>query len=1712
MSQSVECLRDFLVHYAHFCGYKYYDMCSFYLWKVLSRCMERDSEEIKWEELMDVFGSNEWESGGFRNIKLRSDWRESFIPRRRVNEHRGSQCSKQCHGTETVYYCFDCTKNPLYEICEECFDETQHMGHRYTSRVVTRPEGKVCHCGDISGYNNPEKAFQCKISSNNVRVDLSPDDVYEENWISTFSQVLDYVIDCCYASLDADEKIKHENVESIPIQDSHGNIETFSDRYALILYQHECHIHIQDVARKISQTLKKDIGFGTYVLSQFDPDEHFTIVAESTDKHSMLKLKDLLAAQDIPTHLLNSSNVFKKYLVSELCRWLHHFAINNSSVISGKMSLRLAFMEQYHSNLMATKPFKINILGNFTVPQQQHNTFPWIKPWNFQHNRDETHDSRVLATMIRYDQKIKETDTPNSTCRYLPLSGSRFQYFITQCVTAFSHFTRLRLLEVLGTIFSVTDDSKKCLAAQYLDVYCNVLYGTIVFDSSGCKLTLMSTLAQYIFPSPAIANMIINSGFIERCLAFSYSIMPSDSEIVHNSSPIPLSTDFKLPQTVIKNKITVICFKDIYQTMCTNNNPESVFTNKSLVKAISECFFSFNTILPLKREAVKHVQYENFDFSSFYFFFSSILIMVDGFLRNISLVMDPIKRKEIVSSLLKSSIDRQLASLDKFRSPVSNINTNFFNASVCNVRSQIFNFQVGSDIQNFFNPISYYIKFILQWSQCGRYEPLPESLNNAIKFSELLPSASECLWIAEPSLCTLVMISQIEVGFWVRNGSPIQHQLKMYTRYSMREFTYFSDFFHVQLSMCYANPQDFMVNFLTRWGLKNWAEGIPIDNYPEEPLTVAMTEQCILTLIRLLTETRALCVSSSVEGFESTMKSEIIHSLCFRNCTYSSLVEAIPEHVTKHPAFDLYLKEFSDYHKPTGIFETGTYSLKKQYRKNVDPYFIGFSSSKRYEATILVRERMKKTHGISLNDTFVPAVTVIDQLKDTQYRNLYQITSTDIFGIFIKNTLVHTMKLKQESLLGKVLHLIHLCIINNLTEFSKIFWREYHLDESENGFYHSIGSLLYYFLSSEDFNYENGKIREIFRFLKDRAPHINVNDYLFEQTQGYDPRVLFTDISESENDEHTKKKILAKKRREKMMQKLAKQQQEFMDNHNVSTNDFGSQAINLETSDIDISWSYPEDDCVFCTMPKDYDVLSYFVFIERGLTSIDVSLEDNSKNLKFGPVLTACGHCAHFGCLLSHMKSIRKNLGQITKNTRDNYGLSTITCALCKSMVNSFIPLLKGMQHCADYNSKSLLTRHSLALITELSGMKFSLQNGFIASCTLLANTIANLELSLRESKHKFIINKLSNRQVTSLRLLDDLISVGLEKRLISASGRRIKDPFLSFCISIHLFSGIKVVTDLLRRKVIEELTLRVNDLVSLSYQQIVPESSSQIDFDIPCSDVISQIIVTRIHSIQDIEQNSISEAESFFRRNQKALINLFMSHFLIFLRKACVALHCKFINEQKMLFNYKNSNELETMLDHCNLPSFLNLLQEMFSIFSQSTSTSIKITNIMSFKPQLPISSPFINLPEVLSNLSKLTDSELHLRFRAFKEDISICMFCGTSCGLQRSSLLHFSRLGQCTNHYYNECKFKSPYACFFILKSNVIYLGYGNQGSFYQTPYVNKHGETDEDYKLGTPVFFNEARYKHFIQDIVIPGKIPHFINRANDKTVDLGGWESM
>ncbi|AGO09844.1 AaceriAAL147Cp [[Ashbya] aceris (nom. inval.)] len=1804
-------IREYLVHLPRLSNYQVNDTVAYQLWKVLFECLKQGRSKglVDWKKLLRVYDSPNWQNGVFQSIHLPTEWREKFLEEYTGtgegvgNDHRGTSCNKLCQPTETVYYCFNCTKNPLYEICDECFDPAKHVGHQYTSKVVSRPEGKVCHCGDPSGLSNPDEGFECKSALNNLpRRTMNYE--HDESLVSILAHVLDYIVD---TMMQLKEWTNDDIFLTLPM-----TLEQQSEYYALQLYEKDCKIHIKDLAAKISRVLCKPLEYGIMMVEKLVRGEAFVILLESKDTQKLKTVKEIFTNEHVATHIKNKNEVFRENLVDELIRWIYELCYKRPNV-QRKLALRVAMMSTWNSKLLGMTlrsqatmvPYwsKIYLLGNFTVQYSQRTSFPWCSPWNFEEAESEQHDPRILEIMKEYDKRLAEVVPDNSTAKYQPLNGSRFQYLITDGTAVMSKVSRYRMMKVICSMFTIIDDSKKCLAAQYLDVYCAVLYNTVASESTDYKISLMNMLSQYIFQNPKIANMIITKapGFIQRALQFAFALLSFAPATLINCPPIPLSYDFKLPDDSIKSKRSVVCFKDIYLIMSTNTVPESVFQNQELTSVIIKCFASFNNILPLRREAKEHVEFENFDFSSYYFLFSSILVMVDGFVRNVCLIKDPRRRREVVYDLLNRSISLEIKMLNCFRNSIpfsdslwdtsdAEPQVKMVRETIYKVTSNIISFQVGIDSQNFFNPMSYFFKFVLQWSQCGRYETLPEELKGYIDLISFFKENKKLIFMAESALSTLVLIAQINSGFWVRNGAPIIHQLRMYTKYSMREFTYFSDIFNLQLAMSLSNPNDFMVTFISRWHLKNWTEGIPIDDYPDKDITSSMVDQCLLLLIQLLSEVRSLTMSSSVEGFEKTMRSEIIHALCFHNCSHSNLMNVIPEHVTKHPAFDLYLEHLANYTPPIGITDHGVYTLKEEYMNEVDPYFVGFSATKRYEAEKLMRSRMESSELIPYMDTFVPAKNVIVELQSTPFSGLYQVTSTDIFGIFIKSTLEHIAKFKYEAMLSKVAHIIHLCFVNNLNGFVNVFWREYSFDEAGLSFYNSIGSLLFSFLLDEDFCSDHGKIREIFNMLQREAPHVDVDGYLHEQTPNYDPKIWKSRSRElKKGEDEYEKKRLAKRKRDRLLRKLAKQQQQFMEKNNVTPEDIDSRETTIDGSFSAIGWEYPDDTCVFCKMPRvENDTFVYFTHFEQNTVDkyTDFSNLNSLQSLysSVSPqplypspgstsichVVKACGHGSHFSCMERHMKASRNAHNHMTKNVPNGLGFALLFCPLCNSLVNSFIPRLCDVNPRCDeelfagnhenkYSMSSeeldTLCLKSLIIFCSLTVQsKFSrLPDIYTLFCSVIANTISNIELITRSGDTTIPITKrLTNQQLLTLRLLTEMKIYILERKLFSHQTGKVTgipipavheyDDWAAFNIEfLHsnlLLDACRYLNPLTRKGyplsafVYASIKRKLHQIFIALSTTLVEDSDCMIDTDQNVmdwdvddvnsgqegADAVLGVVLTYIVALS----TAISIDRSQLNRVAKwkvLLYNVTEKALTVFLRRFLMLIFAEY-PVTKREYNTIDP-ELPSLLSYFGVPQLDSILTDFRVNDLPLTKATIKEASkgpsiqsyaqkVYSLRVESPYGSPLIPLPHRLSDL--LSDEEEQLQYRINRHEVAMCLFCGTKVFIQNASMLHNFMIGECTNHYSNECTQTAVYGCFLLVRSNTVYLAYGDRGTFFKAPYVNKHGEVDEDYKYGTPVFLDEKLYSHLGNDIVLGGKIPHLVHRLTENMSDVGGWESM
>ncbi|SCU79419.1 LAFA_0B03004g1_1 [Lachancea sp. 'fantastica'] len=1775
-------VREFLLSLPRLAGESYNEAVSYLVWQTVEQCVIDGIHSIDWSSKHAVFKSRNWQTGAFMSLQLPPNWRAAFFKNVEIlsgagsNGHRGSSCSRICRPPETVYYCFDCTRNPLYEICSECFDPQRHEGHRYTSRLVTRPEGRVCHCGDTSvlsaANEDHEGPLRCRNAANNDPISLDYESDSDPNLISVLEQMIDYIIDTIVYF-----KELSEDPERTILAHDNGVSEFVGMEYALQLNGHDCNWHIKDLATKISLLLNKPLEYGlmiTEILQRGDPS---VVLVKSKNLAKLEEVHDAFAAESIHLKIITTSDVFKEKLVDELTNLLYTLCVRSPS-LKLKISLRVALCGTWRSGLRSTKhtpdvfsPFTptISLLGGFVVPFEQRLTFPWFKAWEFPHSGDKKHDPSILRIMRHYDERLRKTSSHGLTTRCGLLEGSRFQNLLVQGSGLFPNLWKCRLLNIVSCVFTIIDDSRNCIAAQYIDIYSNLLYNTVESDSAGHKLSIMSSLSQLVFQVPRVANMIIPSGFIERVLQVAFTLMSFPPHDLVECPPVPLYRDFKLPKDSIKNKRSIICFKDIYLVFSTNTSAKLLLTSESILQCMIKCFAAFSNVLPLTRETSEHVEFENFEFSSYYFYFSSVLVMVDGFARNICLLEDRDTRINIVKHFLSISMEKEfellrtsghvtrgVSLLQKAPEQVSGLRV--CHERVGDTTADIIDFEVGTAPQTFFSPMSYFFKFVTLWSQCGRYTPLTYPFHQYMKMEEIFADKRQIIWMCESALSTLVLLAQITSGYWVRNGSPIQHQARMYTKYSMREFTYFSDIYMLQLAMSIGEPIEFFITYISRWGLKQWAQGMPSGDYPDIEITTSMVDQCFLLLIHLFSEIRNPAMKSSIEGFEMTMHAELAHALCFKNSTHSELLNIIPEHVTKHPAFDLYLHDMALYTPPTEMMDAGIYSLKEDYYSIVDPYFLGYSSSKRYEAEKLIRSRAAARLKCDYSQTFIPAKECCSKLRSSVFCKLYQISGTDVFWQFIKRTLDHIVNLNHDVLLGKVTHLIHLCVVNYISGFSSLFWKEFDCLGSQDPYYNSIGSILFSFLSNDDFINEHGKIREIYRCFTEKAPHVDITAFLSEQTPSLNFDLLRGSMENNEKKDEgvESRKQLAKAKRLKFMRRIAKQQQKFLANNQVSL-DYKT-ALPCHQHALEDEWIPPELMCVFCKMGKEDDPFVYFSFVERNICELlfcadgqdaegfdrEINVDGAvKKSMETGPVIRTCGHGSHESCLVNHMKSVRTVHNHITKNVPNELGFSLFFCPLCSSLSNSFLPYIPPHYKSgnAENNLEEKLSKScykSAMILDRLFQDKESrpmVHTDVISS--IKANTIKNAEMASRlNRKTKEDGNAhgifLTNQHMVSLKLLSDLkqflgkplnshqqesIDSRVTLELLNPLDGRIQFGVIALEAKPQALrdltsseSGATMqIPDHVKHCLLQDvlfLTTYATRLGELSCNKAVQDRSCLNPSPGELEELqIFSALVKRIPKLQAIEKRGQAKPELAH------VFRMLRDSMTVRMRRVGALMYLQGLSKKPKNSFGIDFNNLDYLLEFCGMSSFSVLLKTLMESTLERTFSRNEVDgDSFGLKLCCYDRNPMIELPDSYTQLMDTNCNGYLLKTK--REETAICLLCGVHVRVQNPVALQSYSIGECTDHCLNDCPSVSGFGCFLLTLSNTVYLAYGHRGTFYQAPFLNQHGETDEDYRNGAPVFLSRERYLHLSQDVVLGNMIPHLVYRLTDNSSDLGGWESM
>ncbi|GEQ66879.1 hypothetical protein JCM33374_g542 [Metschnikowia sp. JCM 33374] len=1219
--------------------------------------------------------------------------------------HQNSPCSRIFRRGEPIYRCLTCGFDETCALCSHCYQAEQHKGHTVHVSICQRENGGICDCGDPEAWVGD---FTCKFATKG-------EDYHDyESWVvppdlghahrMTIGTLLDYVIDV----------ISQSDMHLYPPQDLSSDPEKYtnyctlnprkygyddinfekhgcpSETYSLIAYNDQIR-HYRDAVQRIHLASKKVPEFAIMVTEQIQTHGRATVI-RSRDFQLLSERQKILSATGIASCIRNSRDEFRENMCHEIIIWLS--SLTERDIFKSNETLKNIFCSCFCCKWQP---------GLLTLDQSSGNQYIKGKLGPFLQiphiacvsggNPSTTHwyfvpslwdEDAVLCAECDYNQDLDHYSSKS-------YKGSRFQYLVYFDIRFWKSIRSL-LHDFYLTSLITNLKFKKLFACQYVDIYPAVADSFLTVDCEP-ELNIMSNLSSQLFTCPSNSTSIISHGDVSRIFSTIFNFLRSGQV---KADAIDSGNENKLSMTSLKNRRWGQLFFDIGYILSRGKDRELILTN-SIIPMACDILSLFQGKPVLKREKEHHVEYENTDYTAFFHAISVVYQFAEYISQSIT-NLEIGQRQEISSNAIKYVI-RYLLSLECCADRATSTENNevdFGQRSRHDQDEDPDNMKVS-----FLHPLHSFLSWLIEFSNFDSHHQLKSIFNSTI--ADFLSSVPEfgdfttCVnTIFDYPIQTAVLSSQIKSGFWVRNGFSVRSQLQLYKNTSLREQGYLRDLFLVQVFTICADPDTIMSVFLKKWLFYQWTTNPNDSTCPYEPSVLQyIIEECLSFFMHILTEDVFLKGLSTETTTYLQIKSEIIHNLCFGPLSYSRLCSQIPEHIHCEKKFDLVLDELTFFKKSRTSKDMGTYTLKDEYFDDIEPYYFNYTINKKDDAMKLLKERIKKTKNIPLCD-----IAIYPKQKNVEsfgmYKYVANFTTSNLFTIFLIRVIRYIKSegvSKLDGLLETVLHLIHVCSMEDLidasqyeTFFAKCF--------SKSPFEVSLASSLYGMLTMDEFAAYHTKIRAIFKTFGTRHENLvevmkfHVPDFKANQLE------LVMDSSSNENKDERKKRI-AMGRQAKLIAKFKKQQSSFSKINNVAD----------DCSDIDMDDEEEEEGGNFQNHIVPFDDRYWFLKAFSDQTNLNDTKSSNfvpehysenwtsymngvKKDHVVGPgfpdqklvhsklVSSTCGHGMHFHCYMQYSSSNKSRSNQITRNNPDSIEHREFLCPLCKAINNMFIPIL----------------------------------------------------------------------------------------------------------------------------------------------------------------------------------------------------------------------------------------------------------------------------------------------------------------------------------------------------------------------------------------------------------------------------------------------------
>ncbi|PVH15655.1 uncharacterized protein CXQ87_003501 [Candidozyma duobushaemuli] len=305
------------------------------------------------------------------------------------------------------------------------------------------------------------------------------------------------------------------------------------------------------------------------------------------------------------------------------------------------------------------------------------------------------------------------------------------------------------------------------------------------------------------------------------------------------------------------------------------------------------------------------------------------------------------------------------------------------------------------------------------------------------------------LHLADISLKSIVLNSQVKIGLWIRNGSSVSRQASYYSEYSLKELSYFRDMQYIQAAGVYSlgemaysrdlhilqtalvfgNSRDVLEMIIDLWEFEDWYSGeVGSELTVYEDRFGYACEQLIKVLYHIFTDRSLFQTQQSEKGPDMFIR-RICYSLCDKPKSFSDLITEFDGDDIDVGVFESHLQKCALLQSPSGITDSGVYRLRPEYYEQLDPLSSCVDSSRFESVAESLIKNLSKSRKIKENEVVLEPKFVRASCERVNEK-LSSFFTTREFAKLMYKLMRESIDSGQEIYIQQLLHFLHAILVD----------------------------------------------------------------------------------------------------------------------------------------------------------------------------------------------------------------------------------------------------------------------------------------------------------------------------------------------------------------------------------------------------------------------------------------------------------------------------------------------------------------------------------------------------------------------------------------------------------------------------------------------------------------------------------------------------------